>query len=99
MYRTIEPIKVLKSGFSILQKDYQREHIDLVLMDLRMPIMSGYEAIDEIRRVSQDVPIIVLSAFAQSDDIEKIEQSGCTDYLSKPILQEDLVNKISEYLG
>ncbi|MGH1365649.1 MAG: ATP-binding protein [Calditrichia bacterium] len=73
---------------------------DLVLMDLQMPQMDGYEATKKFRKHPdlQDIPIIALSANALRDQQRRALESGCTTFLAKPVSQEDLVRLISDYL-
>jgi CheY-like chemotaxis protein/class 3 adenylate cyclase len=78
-----------------------RERPDLILMDLSLPIMDGWEA---ARRIKADpdlkrIPIIALSAHAMSGDAEKARQCGCDDYLSKPLDEKLLRDKLQHYLG
>jgi len=63
-----------------------------------MPIMSGYEAVAEIRKMDKDIPIIVQTAYAQSDDRQKIQETDCDDYITKPIRKETLLKVISKYV-
>ena len=69
-----------------------REHPDLILMDLSLPVIDGWEATRCIKAQAalQDIPIIALSAHAMMGDREKALQSGCDEYLSKPV-DEDLL--------
>jgi two-component system cell cycle response regulator DivK len=72
---------------------------DLVLMDISLPVMDGYEATRNIRRVFPDLPIIGLSAHAMQGDAENALAAGCTDYLTKPIDEDLLLQKLKQYLG
>jgi CheY-like chemotaxis protein len=79
----------------------ERERPDLILMDLSLPIVDGWEA---TRRIKADeelkqIPIIALSAHAMTGDEEKARQSGCDDYLSKPLDEDLLFAKIERLLG
>jgi len=69
--------------------------IDLILMDIKLPGMSGYEATRRIKSVS-DIPIIAQTAYAMADDYKKILQVGCDDYISKPINRKKLLKKIQD---
>jgi len=74
---------------------------DLILMDMSLPIMDGWEATREIKSndALKNVPVIGLSAHAMNGDREKALGAGCDDYLTKPIDEEMLFNKLDNYLG
>lgn len=72
---------------------------DLVLMDISLPVMDGYEATRMIRKTFTSLPIIGLSAHAMQGDGEKAINAGCNDYLTKPVDEDLLLKKIHEYLG
>jgi two-component system cell cycle response regulator DivK len=72
---------------------------DLVLMDISLPVMDGYEATRNIRRTLPSLPIIGLSAHAMQGDADKAKSAGCTDYLTKPVDEDLLLRKLKEYLG
>ncbi len=74
---------------------------DLILMDLSLPVVDGWEA---ARRLKSDealrhIPIIALSAHAMVGDEEKARQSGCDDYISKPLDEDLLFEKLRKFLG
>ena len=77
----------------------ERHKPDLVLMDISLPIMDGYEATRNIRKTFQSLPIIGLSAHAMQGDDEKAKAAGCTDYVTKPVDEDLLLKKLEEYLG
>lgn len=64
---------------------YKEHHPDLILMDIKMPVMDGFEATRQIRRLSADVPIIALTAFAFEKEKQKARECRFTDYVVKPI--------------
>ena len=72
---------------------------DLVLMDISLPVMDGYEATRRIRRTLPNLPVIGVSAHAMQGDEEKALSAGCSDYLTKPIDEALLVQKLKRYLG
>jgi FOG: CheY-like receiver len=72
---------------------------DLVLMDISLPVMDGYEATRLIRKTYPTLPIIGLSANAMQTDVDKAKSAGCNDYLTKPIDDGLLLKKLEEYLG
>lgn len=73
--------------------------VDLILMDIQMPVMDGYEAVTTIRRQNADVPIIAQTAFALPHDNLRCFEVGCNDYISKPINALLLKQKINEFLN
>ena len=77
---------------------YEQSHPDLILMDIKMPEMDGLEATRIIRKVSQEIPIIALTAFAFDDDRVKALEAGCNDYLTKPLSAPLLKETIAKYL-
>jgi len=79
----------------------ERERPDLILMDLSLPIIDGWEAARRIKAspTLKSIPIIALSAHAMIGDEEKARQSGCDDYLSKPLDEHVLFEKLAKFLG
>ena len=73
--------------------------VDLVLMDINMPIMNGYEATEQIKKISPELPIIAQTAYAMAGDQEKILSAGCDLYLSKPIGKQKLLEAINKCLN
>lgn len=73
--------------------------IDLILMDLRLPMVNGYEAFEEIRKFNTDVPIIAQTAFGMKADEKACLKAGFNDYISKPIKTPLLLQKISDALS
>ena len=96
--KTMAKLFWAKNGKEVVEKFRENSDLDLILMDLRMPVLSGYEAIEEIRKQNLEIPIIVQTAFAQDEDKLKIDKSGCNDYITKPINKEKLLNLISKYV-
>ncbi len=72
---------------------------DLVLMDLKMPVMNGFDATRLIKESMPDLPVIAQTAFALSDDRVKALNAGCDHYISKPITKKALLNALSRYLA
>ena len=77
------------------------EEPDLILMDIQMPKMDGYEA---TRRIKADattgaIPIIAVTSFALSGDAQKARDAGCDDYVTKPFSPRALLAKVRDYLG
>ncbi len=72
--------------------------VDLVLMDIKMPNMNGYEATEAIKKLQPKVPIIAQTAFAISGEKEQILNVGCDDYISKPIKVETLYSVLNKWI-
>lgn len=77
---------------------YRKYHPDMILMDLKMPIMDGYQATHEIRKDNTIIPIIAVTAFAFAEDEQRVSQSGFNGYVAKPIKPNDLKKKIVDLL-
>lgn len=99
---------------SYLQHEYKLEHArngleavelfesirpDLLLLDIKMPLMDGLEVIQHIRKQKSDIPIIVISASAYGNDVYQASQVGSNEYMVKPIIKKNLVHTIQKYLG
>lgn len=74
-------------------------HPDLILMDINLPIIDGYEAVQRIRIHYPTIPIIGVSAHAMQGDAERAISRGFTDYITKPIDENTLFKKLRQYLG
>ncbi|MFK5854521.1 MAG: ATP-binding protein, partial [Bacteroidota bacterium] len=106
---SFEFLKVVleKSGFNIIwAKDgeeainacKEKTQICLVLMDINMLVMNGYEATRQIKKFKPNLPIIAQTAYASSGDREKATKAGCDDYISKPIKKDILMEKIGKWI-
>lgn len=80
-----------KTGVEAVDACRKNADIDLVLMDIRMPEMDGYEATREIRKFNERVAIIAQTAYGLSGEREKAMEAGCNDYIAKPLKKEYLV--------
>jgi signal transduction histidine kinase len=90
-------ILIARTGKEVIELCRNNPDIDLILMDIQMSGMSGYEATREIRLFNNKVVIIAQTAYGLLGDREKALDSGCNDYLSKPILKEELKTAITKY--
>ncbi|MBS4001367.1 MAG: response regulator [Desulfobulbaceae bacterium] len=88
-----------RTGFEAIELCRQNKDVDLVLMDIKMPGMDGYEATRKIREYNKDVVIIAQTAYGLSGDREKAIQAGCNDYISKPIKLPELIEIINKHLS
>ena len=87
-----------QDGRQAITMALENSQVDLVLMDIQMPELNGYEATAEILKVRHDLPIISQTAYALSGEKEKSLAAGCVDYISKPIKTELLISIIGKYL-
>ncbi|SEH05533.1 Polar-differentiation response regulator DivK [Candidatus Venteria ishoeyi] len=92
-----EEIIRVETGIEAVEVCRKIPGIDLVLMDIQLPKMNGYEATRQIREFNTDVVIIAQTAFGLSGDKEKAIAAGCDDYISKPIKTEELDKLIVKY--
>lgn len=68
--------------------------IDIILMDIQLPVMDGYTALIKIREARKDIIVIAQTAYGLLGDKEKILSSGFSDYIIKPILSQNLIDKL-----
>ena len=73
--------------------------INLVLMDIKMPVMNGFEATKLIKQQHPDLPVIAQSAFTSKEDKQKAQEAGCDAFITKPINKAKLLNLITELLN
>jgi CheY-like chemotaxis protein len=88
-----------KTGVEAIAACRNNPDLDLVLMDIKMPDMDGYEATHQIRQFNTDIIIIAQTAYAFSGDREKAIEAGCNDYISKPIKKAELMELIQKYFN
>jgi CheY-like chemotaxis protein/nitrogen-specific signal transduction histidine kinase len=77
---------------------YKQHNPDIILMDIKMPVMDGYQATAAIRELSQDIPIIAVTAYAFNQDREKIMDKHFTDFIAKPVRENELLDTINKAL-
>jgi signal transduction histidine kinase/CheY-like chemotaxis protein len=75
-----------------------RENLDLVLMDIQMPVKSGYDTTRELRKHGFDRPIIAFTAHAMREEVERCRASGCNGVLTKPVTRESLLANLEKFL-
>jgi len=76
----------------------KRKKYDIVFMDLKMPVMDGYEAARQIKILNPSIPVIAQTAYALSNDEEKALQAGCDDFITKPYKGEQIFNLINKWV-
>ncbi len=95
---SFEAIVVVENGAEALEQ-VKKQKFHLILMDMQMPVMNGFEATEKIRQLPEykDTPIIALTAFAMKGDREKCLEAGATDYIPKPIDSQEFIEKVKHY--
>ena len=76
----------------------KKDCFDLVLMDIQMPVMDGYEATREIRKINKEIPIIAMTANAFTQDIKNALDAGMNEHFPKPIIMKDFIEMIKKYV-
>jgi CheY-like chemotaxis protein len=91
-------LKVLHALNGLEALDICLSHdIAIVLMDMKMPGMDGFEATRRIKSIKKDLPIIAITAYAMSGDEQRVKDAGCDGYLTKPMKKELLIHQLGEY--
>lgn len=85
------------NGKEAVEKCLTNGKIDLILMDIKMPVMDGYTAVKIIREKNKDIPIIAQTAYA--DDMQKAIECGCSGFISKPFNKKSLFKVLSEFIN
>jgi CheY-like chemotaxis protein len=93
-----DTIVVVENGAEAVEA-VKKQKFDLILMDMQMPVMNGFEATERIRLMPEykETPIIALTAFAMKGDREKCLEAGATDYIPKPIDSQEFIQKVKYY--
>lgn len=91
-------IDIASNGKEAVKKSREKDY-SLIIMDIEMPIMNGYEASKIIRTENSEVPIIALTSNNSDDDILKTKEVGMNEHLSKPIQVQTLYQTFSRYLN
>jgi two-component system chemotaxis sensor kinase CheA len=88
-------------GMDALTILHQHDHIEVVLMDISMPVMDGYEAMRKMKEnsVTADIPVIAVTARAMKGDREKCLKAGASDYISKPVNLAALLEKMERLIS
>ena len=86
------------NGIDAVKICKENPDICLVIMDIKIPGISGYEATSQIKKFRQDLPVIALTAYAQEGSREEALASGCDDYMAKPFKREELLQVLTNYL-
>lgn len=88
-----------KTGIEAIKICKNNPDLNLILMDIKIPDINGYEATRQIRQFNKNIIILAQTAFAQTYDRKKAIESGCNDYISKPLNKKKLIELITKYLA
>lgn len=94
--RTGAKILWAKNGQNAIEM-FTKNNIDLILMDIQMPLLNGFDATRAIKKINPKVPVISQTAYAMAEDRGKSIAAGCDDYISKPISSQKLLHLINKY--
>ena len=86
-----------KSGKEAVDICRSNRQLRLILMDIKLPDFNGFEALNQIRGILPDIPIVAQTAYALSGDKEIAIEMGFTDYIAKPIDESELIKKVQQY--
>jgi CheY-like chemotaxis protein len=87
-----------QNGLQAYEKCKENKNIDIVLMDIQMPVLNGFDSMKKIKAEWQEIPIVALTAYAMSGDREKGLEAGFDEYLSKPVSRKILMETILRYI-
>jgi len=87
-----------ETGEKAVEMARKETDLDLILMDIKLPGIDGYEATRKIKELNPDIPVIAQTAHAMSDDRQKALDSGCVDYISKPMKKSELMPMIQKVM-
>ena len=98
LYSEIKVLRTFSSAEDLFRDIESGRSADIILMDMQMPVMNGYDATEQLRSAKCDVPILALTANAMQGDSDKCIRSGCDCHIPKPLDQGYLINVIKKYL-
>lgn len=88
----------VKNGVEAVEMVKENMEIDAVIMDIRLPLMDGLEATSKIKELFPEMPVIIQSAYAMQSTREEAIESGCNDFITKPIKVETLLTILHRHL-
>ena len=91
-------VQLVKTGTAAVEACRIDPEIDIVLLDMQVPEMSGYDAAHEIRKIRKDIPIIAQSAFVMTKDKDRALEAGCNAHISKPLNTFELLGTMHQLL-
>jgi CheY-like chemotaxis protein len=97
--RTSAKLLWAMDGLQAIELCQANDNIDVVLMDIRLPKLNGYDATREIRKFRKDVPIIAQTAYVLPEEKGKVLEVGCNDLITKPIVKDVLLEIVAKYIN
>lgn len=97
--KNAKEILTAQNGLEAVEMYHNNTDLDLIMMDMKMPVMDGFEATRQIRQFDKNVIIIAQTAYGLSGDREKAIDAGCNDYISKPVSASNLIKLLFMYFG
>lgn len=94
-----DQIITVENGFDAVKFCEKNKEIDLILMDIQLPRMDGYQATEKIRKFNKEVVIIAQTAHCSANEQRRAIEAGCNDYISKPYTKELLLNVIRKHFN
>jgi len=86
------------NGKEAIEKFGINRDVDIILMDMKMPVIDGFEATRKIKSIDPGVPVIAVTAYAMPGDEKRIREAGCDEYMTKPISKNVLLEKMSKFV-
>jgi PAS domain S-box-containing protein len=90
-------VSAVSNGFDAVEKCKNDKSIDLVFMDIRMPLLDGYEAAKQIKTIRPDLPIIAQTAFAMPEEVQRSLQNGCNGHITKPLRPSEIFSVLKKH--
>ena len=88
----------VKDGFEAIEMVKQNSQIDVVLMDIRLPKVDGIQATAEIKKINPELPVIIQTASVLPSIYDSAQESGCNEFITKPINIDILLDLLDKYL-
>lgn len=86
----------LKNGHEVIEYIREQRTVDVILMDIRMPIVDGIQATKKIKQMAPNIPIVIQTASVIGNAYEEISSSGCDDAIFKPIMPDNLIEILNK---
>ncbi len=86
----------LKNGLEVIEYIREQRTVDVILMDIRMPVIDGIQATKEIKQIAPNIPIVIQTASVIGNAYEEISSSGCDDAIFKPIMPNNLIEILNK---